>query len=163
MDRNKVKVESESDITQTVSCVTLADFISFNQIKPPLFISFDSGEREESLKIIASWKPWLKSMDDAGVAKPVFYVSVYTSSEDSKELKQNVCDVLNSFDLVFIDHHSFRVTKPLTPATLCASCRYIVADTELLDYYQINTKAHDSVPSGNDDTHGDSHGTHGGH
>lgn len=163
VDRNKVKVESESDITQSVNCVTLPDFISFNQIQPPLFISFDVGEREESLKVIASWAPWLKSMDEAGVAKPVFYVSVYSSSEDSKELRQEVCDVLNSFDLVFIDHHSFRVTQALTPETLCASCRYIIADTELLDYYQINTKAHDSMPSGNDqthDTHGDAHGGH---
>lgn len=157
-----MKVESEEDIEQLVACVTLPDFIAFNEIQPPLFISFDSGEREETLETIASWKPWLQSMDDADIAKPVFYLAVYTGIDDTNEIKQAVCDVLNSFDLVFIDHYSYRVTQPLTPATLCSACRYIAADKELLDYYSINIKAHDSIPATGDDSHG-GHDVHGGH
>jgi hypothetical protein len=163
VDRNKFKVESEEDITEKVSCVTLPDFISFNKIAPPLFISFDGGERTESLTTIASWKPWIEDLDATeGVVKPLFYVAVYLTEGDSEELKQAVCDVLNSFDMVFIDHYSVRVTLPLKPSTLCSSCRYILADQEMLDFYRINTKAHDSLPPSGDTQSHDSH-DHAGH
>lgn len=162
VDRNKVKVESENDIAVPVSCVSLPDFISFNEITPPLFVSFDAGERSESLSTIASWKPWLQSIENQeGGVKPLFYVAVYAEGA-SEETKQAVCDVLNSFDFVFIDHHSYRVNNPLTPATLCSSCRYLLADQEILDYYSINTKAHDSVGPSHG-THDNGHAGHGGH
>jgi len=154
IDRNAIKVvKSAANIT----CVTLPIFVSHNKLQPPLFISFDT-EDDDALSMIASWKPWLEKMDDDLVTRPAFFASIHTSEDDTKELKQEVCDVLNSFDHLFLGHHSYKIAEPLTPATLCEDCRYLMMNNEMADYYQLNTQAHDSIPTGPTQESG-----HGGH
>jgi len=135
------------DIKVNVTCTTLPAFIKFSKIKGPMFINFDSEDAADSWTTIASWKPWIAALQKGKLTKPVLYVSVYELSEDDTRkditaLKQAVCDVLNSFDYVLIDHYSFMVKKPLLPENLCSNCRYLVLDKDMATYYNLNYEGH---------------------